>query len=69
MGLEPLNKGSPCHQRARRVKSHWMDNDTYRRKRGRMRDTERREKSEERKADVIDTGVLDWTGLEVEASE
>lgn len=27
-GLEPLNKGSLCHQRAGWVKSHWMDNDT-----------------------------------------
>lgn len=25
-GLEPLNKGSLCHQRAGWVKSHWVDN-------------------------------------------
>lgn len=41
-GLEPLNKGRLCHQRAGWVKSHWMDNDTYCGKRGRMRDTQRR---------------------------
>lgn len=39
-GLEPLNKGRLCHQRARRVKSHWMDNDTCCEKR--MKDRERR---------------------------
>ena len=33
-GLEPLNKGRLCHQRAEWVKSHWMDNDTYCGKRG-----------------------------------
>lgn len=27
-GLDPLNKGSVCHQRAEKVKSHCMDNDT-----------------------------------------
>lgn len=43
-GLEPLNKGNLCHQRAGWVKSHWMDNDTHCGKRGRMRDTERRNK-------------------------
>lgn len=43
-GLEPLNKGNLCHQRAGWVKSHWMDNDTYCGKRGRMRDTEGRNK-------------------------
>lgn len=37
-GLKPLNKGRLCHQRAGWVKSHWMDNDTYYEKRGRMRD-------------------------------
>lgn len=37
-GLEPLNKGRLCHQRAGWVKSHWMDNDTYCGKRGRRRD-------------------------------
>lgn len=40
-GLEPLNKGRLCHQRAGWVKSPWMDNDTYCGKRGRIRDTER----------------------------
>lgn len=39
-GLEPLNKGRLCHQRAGWVKSHWMDNDTYCGKRRRMRDIE-----------------------------
>lgn len=33
-GLEPLNKGRRCHQRAGRVKSDWMANDTYGERRG-----------------------------------
>lgn len=45
-GLKPLNKGRLCHQRAGWVKSHWMDNDTYFEKRGRMRD--RKMEGEER---------------------
>lgn len=36
-GLKPLNKGRMCHQRAGWVKTHWMDNDTYCGKRGRLR--------------------------------
>lgn len=47
-GLEPLNKGRLCHQRAEWVKSHWMDNDTYCGKRRRMRDRGGRSKWKER---------------------
>lgn len=50
-GLEPLNKGSLCHQRAGWVKSRWMDNDTHCGKRGGMRDTERGNKRK---------GINDW---------
>lgn len=52
-GLEPLNKGRRCHQRAEWVKSHWMDNDTYCGKRG--RNERRRKKEYVERVEMIDT--------------
>lgn len=59
-GLKPLNKGRLCHQRAGWVKSHWMDNDTYYEKRGRMRDRkmEREEREKQVKLCKKETGEV-----------